>query len=125
MGPMTQRVLLVDDEPALLGALRRVVERARPDAIVVYASDAATAEWQLETTAIRLVVTDMRMNGDDHAGLRVVAAAEAAGVPVAVLTGMECLDSLEDLVRRAIPLVQKRTMTSAGLAAIVAQAFAA
>lgn len=123
--PATQRVLLVDDEPALLSALRRVVERTRPDAVVVYASDAETAIWQLETTAIRLVVTDMRMQGDNAAGWSVINAARAAGVPVAVITGAVDSEGLADLVRASVPLMEKRTMSSERLAAIVEQAFAA
>ncbi len=119
------RVLLVDDEPALLSALRRVVERARPDAIVVYASDAATAVWQIETTAIRLVVTDMSMQGDGKAGWAVVNAARAAGVSVAVVTGTTDPADLESLVRASVPLMEKRTMSTEKLAALVEQAFAA
>ena len=122
---MTHRVLLVDDEPALLSALRRVVERTRPDAVVVYASDAETAVWQIETTAIRLVVTDMRMQGDREAGWAVVNAARAAGVPVAVITGTADSEDLARLTQASVPLMEKRTMTSEKLAAIVEQAFAA
>ena len=125
MSIMTHRVLLVDDEPALLGALRRVVERARPDAVVVYASDAKTAIWQLQTTAIRLVVTDLRMHGDDNAGFSVVQAARAAGVPVAIITGTENAEILAHLVEAAVPIMLKRTMSSEKPAALVAETFAA
>ncbi|MEO7094398.1 MAG: response regulator [Polyangiales bacterium] len=121
---MTHRVLLVDDEPALLGALRRVVERACPDAVVVYASDAKTAVWQLETTAIRLVVTDLTMNGDVGAGMEVVRAAKAAGVPVAIITGTEDAALLAEIVGAAVPVMLKRTMSSEKLAALVSQTFA-
>ena len=124
-GSMTHRVLLVDDEPALLSALRRVVERTRPDAIVVYASDAETAVWQIETTAIRLVITDMRMQGDLEAGWSVVNAARAAGVQVAVMTGTTDAATLERLVRASVPLMEKHTMSTERLAALVEQAFAA
>lgn len=119
------RVLLVDDEPALLSALRRVVERARPDAIVVYASDADTAIWQIETTAVRLVLTDMRMQGDPNAGWTVINAARAAGIQVAVVTGTDDPDRLADLVRASVPLMEKRKMSTEKLAALVAEAFAA
>ena len=124
MSLMTHRVLLVDDEPALLGARRRVVERACPAAVVVYASDAKTAIWQLQTTAIRLVVTDLRMHGDDNAGLSVVRAAKAAGVPVAIITGSEDASLLSEIVAAAVPVMQKRTMSSEKLAALVAATFA-
>jgi CheY-like chemotaxis protein len=122
---MTQRVLLVDDEPALLSALRRVVERARPDAIVVYASDAETAVWQIETTAIRLVVTDMKMQGDLQAGWSVVRAARAAGIPVAVLTGAAEPGDLDSLARSSVPLVEKSAMSGDALRELVERAFTA
>ena len=125
MSRKTHRVLLVDDEPALLGVLRRVVERACPDAVVVYASDAKTAIWQLQTTAIRLVVTDLRMHGDDNAGMSVVRAAKAAGVPVAIITGTERADEIAELVEPAVPVMLKRTMSSEKLAALIADTFAA
>ena len=120
----SHRVLLVDDEPALLSALRRVVERAKPDAVVVYASDAATAVWQLETTAIRLVLTDLSMQGDDKAGWSVVNAARAAGVTVAVITGTTNPEELEALVRASVPLVEKRFLSTAKLTELVEEAFA-
>ena len=122
--PTAHRVLLVDDEPALLSALRRIVERTRPDAVVVYASDAATAVWQIETTAIRLVVTDMKMQGNPQAGWSVVNAARAAGVSVAVVTGAAGHD-LEGLVRAAVPLLEKSTLSTSQLVELVEQAFAA
>lgn len=122
---LTHRVLLVDDEPALLGALRRVVERSHPKALVVYAADPATAVWQIETTALRLVVTDMRMQGDRDAGWAVINAARAAGIPVCVLTGADEEDLLQALAQSAVPLVQKQRMSTEKLAAIVEQALAA
>jgi DNA-binding NtrC family response regulator len=122
---LTHRVLLVDDEPALLGALRRVVERSHPKALVVYASDPSTAVWQIETTALRLVVTDMRMQGDCGAGWAVIHAARAAGIPVVVLTGTEEPGMLADIARSAVPLVQKQRMSTEQLASIVERALAA
>jgi DNA-binding NarL/FixJ family response regulator len=120
----THRVLLVDDEPALLSALRRVVEEVRPDAIVVYASDAETAVWQMESTAIRLVLTDMSMQGDASAGWAVVNAARAAGVPVVVITGTTEGPELDRLNLAAIPLLAKRTLKTSQLAEFVKKAFA-
>ncbi len=118
------RVLLVDDEPALLGALRRVVSRACPGAIVVYAADAKTAEWQLRSTTVRFVVTDLRMHCDDSAGLRVVNAAKEAGVPVAVITGRDG-QVLADLEARDVPIVRKHLLDTARLEELVAAALAA
>ena len=84
---MSPRVLLVDDEPAILGALRRIVQRARPDALIVYASDVASAVWQLETTPVRLVLTDLRLGMDAQGGWTVVRAAKAASVRAVMITG--------------------------------------
>lgn len=117
----SQRVLLVDDEPALLVLLRRTVQRVRPDAIVVYASSVEMAEWQLRSTTVRLVFTDMRM-GDDESGLRVLEVARELGVRAAVVTG--CDDAfLNGRIADDVPVVRKQNMTSAQLRAIVEKAF--
>lgn len=118
------RVLLVDDEPVLLGALRRLIQRTHPQALVVYASDARSAEWQLRSTAIRLVVTDMRMHADEHAGLLVIAAARQAGVAVAVLTGASD-EQLAELALTGVTVVSKRGSITRALSEIVDRAFAA
>lgn len=123
----THRILLVDDEPALLGALRRMIERARPDAIVVYASDADSAIWQLETTALRFVLTDLKMQGNASAGWAVVDAARRAGVPIVILSGS--VETPEDeaqpneLERASVPRVSKAALNGARLSALVEQAF--
>lgn len=120
----TDRVLLVDDEPILLGPLRRLIQRAHPEALVVYASDPEMAAWQLRSTPIRLVVTDMRMNSDLHAGLKVVAAAREAGVAVVVLTGAAD-DEIAEMARGGFPVLSKRGSLSQTLAKTVDEAFAA
>jgi len=71
------------------------------------------------------VVTDLSMDGNVHAGLSVVRAAKAAGVPVAIITGTENADTLAEIVESAVPVMLKRTMSSERLAALVAQTFAA
>lgn len=116
------RILLVDDEPALLTAIRRVVQNAYPEAVVVYASDANTAEWQLRSTSLRLVVTDMLMRDDDRAGIRVVKAAREAGVPVAVLTGAD-VDEVSSLLDGDVDVLAKASLTTARLADLVTRAF--
>jgi DNA-binding NtrC family response regulator len=98
-----RRILLVDDEPEFLGALRRLVEDVRPGTIVVYACDVPTAEWQLQSTSLCYVFTDLRMQGDALAGLRVVEAARKVNVPVAVITATELTNS--ELL--TVPIVQK------------------
>lgn len=118
------RILLVDDEPLLLSSLRRIVARTRPDAVVVYAATPEAAEWQLQSTTVRLVVTDMRMWSDDRAGMRVIGAARHAGVPVAVLSGADPA-FLESLGLEGIAIIHKRTMTTDQVAKLIETVFAA
>lgn len=122
--PMTPRVLLVDDEPAILGALRRIVQKARPDAVVVYASDVAMATWQLHTTAIRFVITDMRMGADEEAGWKVVEAALALNIPAAVITGSDDPETRRRAARLGVRMLHKPVHADK-LANMVAEAFAA
>lgn len=121
---MTPRVLLVDDEPAILGALRRIVQKARPDAVVVYASDVAMATWQLRTTAIRFVITDMRMGDDEEAGWKIVDAAQRLGVAVAVITG-SADEETQDRARKLGVRLLSKPVHAHGLAKIVEETFAA
>lgn len=117
------RVLLVDDEPQLLTVVHRIVERRRPDATVVYASDVGMAEWQLRSTGVRLVVTDMCMQADAHAGMRIVEAAQQAGVPVVVLTGARG-DFIDELRVRGVAVLEKSRLTPDVIADLVDRAFA-
>jgi DNA-binding NarL/FixJ family response regulator len=120
---MTPRVLLVDDEPAILGALRRIVQKARPDAVVVYASDVATATWQLRTTAIRFVITDMRMGADHDAGWAVVDAARKLDVAAVIITGNDDAATSERAKRLGVRLLHK-PVNAAALAKMVEEVFA-
>lgn len=112
------RILLVDDEPALLGVLRRIIEKQLPDATIVYASDVATAEWQLKSTDIAFVLTDLRMKADEHAGLRVIEAAKAAGVAVAVMTGGHD-PVLADLAKASVEVLRKEELNTQRIAALL------
>jgi len=114
------RVLLVDDEPSFLVVMRRVIQSTRPDAVVVYAGDVAAAEWQLRTTDVCLVVTDMCMPSGESDGMRVVAAAREAGVPVAVLTGARG-PWLDELARQDVPVLQKAELSGEAISALIAR----
>ena len=122
--PMTPRVLLVDDEPAILGALRRIVQKARPEAVVVYASDVAVATWQLRTTAIRFVITDMRMGDDEQAGWKVVEVAKELEVAAAIITGADDPQTRQRAARMGVRILQKPVYPHV-LAALVEETFAA
>lgn len=116
------RILLVDDEPLLLTSIRRVLARVRPNAVVVYASSADAAEWQLRCTTLKLVVTDMRMQADPRAGIRVVRAARDANVPVAIMTSVDPVE-LDGLVGEDVEILSKGEMTVERLTKLVERAF--
>lgn len=117
------RVLVVDDDPQLLTLVRVLVERARPDASVVYARDVQSAEWLMRSTTLRLVLTDLSMDGDPHAGVTVVALARELEIPVAVITANPgaLLAKLHEL---SAVVVAKTELTSPAFAAILDKAFA-
>jgi len=117
-------MLLVDDEPVLLSTMRRVIEEVKPNATVVYASDPDMALWQIETTSLRLVITDMQMGGKADAGWVVVRAALAAGVKVAVVSGRGIGAMTRELARMSVPFIRKDELSISTLTPIVLDAFA-
>lgn len=112
-------MLLVDDDPQLLAMVRVLVERARPDAAVVYARDVKTAEWLMRSTTLRLVLTDLKMDADPRAGLTVVALASELGIPVAVLTGHEG-GALGELRTANVPVIAKLQLASPSAPELIA-----
>jgi DNA-binding NtrC family response regulator len=64
-----KRILFVDDEPMVLRALGNVFRKQRDRWEMLFASSAEAALTVLETTAVDLVVTDMRMPGMNGAQL--------------------------------------------------------
>src|SRR6201995_1557996 len=71
--PMKRRILLVDDELAILLTLRAVLEMN--DFEVETASSAREARSKLRASTFHMVITDMRME-NESAGLEVVRAAK-------------------------------------------------
>lgn len=114
----SQRVLLVDDEPRLLATLRRVIEKICPATIVIYASDLATAEWQLRSTTVRLVFTDLYMANNQPRGLKVIAIARELGIPVAVVTGAEG-KVVDDLIAANVKVISKSRLNMEELGAVL------
>ncbi|MBI5162189.1 MAG: EAL domain-containing response regulator [Micrococcales bacterium] len=84
------RVLLVDDEPSVVRAYTRLLE---PTYEVQTASDAEAAVELLDRMSFDVVVTDLRMPGQD--GMHVLRAARARDpdVPVILLTASPSLES--------------------------------
>jgi len=112
------RVLLVDDNPSFLVAMRRIVHRLRPEATVVYAADVAAAQWRLRTTDVCLVFTDMRLPSGDQDGLRVVSAAREAGVPVAVVSGVDGSWRAE-LAQLNVTVLRKAELTTSAIGGLI------
>lgn len=82
---MSRRILLVDDEPAILLTLQAILEMNGFE--VVTAACAAEAKLRLVAETFNLVITDLKME-DERAGFDVVRLAKKqdGGVPVLVLT---------------------------------------
>jgi len=59
------RILLVDDEPDILGMLQRAISREWPRATIALAHDAAEAERNIAEHDWDVVVSDYRMPGKD------------------------------------------------------------
>lgn len=92
---MKRRILLVDDELAILLTLKAVLEISGFD--VETASSAREAKMKLRTHDYHMVITDMRMESDT-AGMEVVAAARKAPCrpAVAMLTAFPLREADEE-----------------------------
>ena len=90
---MKRRILLVDDEPAILLTLKALLEIHGFD--VETASSARDAKAKLRTSTFHMVITDMRMENED-AGLEVARAAKKTEYQpaVALLTAFPLSDDV-------------------------------
>ncbi len=90
---MKRRILLVDDEPAILLTLKALLEIHGFD--VETASSARDAKAKLRTSTFHMVITDMRMENEE-AGLEVARAAKKAEYQpaVALLTAFPLSDDV-------------------------------
>ena len=88
---MKRRILLVDDEPAILLTLKALLEIHGFD--VETANSARDAKSKLRSSTFVMVITDMRMENDE-AGLEVARAAKKAAYEpaVALLTAFPLSD---------------------------------
>ncbi|RMD78426.1 MAG: response regulator [Gammaproteobacteria bacterium] len=92
-------LLLVDDEPNILAALRRLFRR--DGYRLLTASGGAEALRLLEQEAVDLIISDMRMPGMDGAALLEQVAARWPGTVRILLTGYADLGSAVAAVNRA------------------------
>ena len=83
--PAEQTVLLVDDDPHLLAALRRALRHEPYEVVLAETADAAL--WLLGTTAVDVLVTDQRMPGMSGAEFLTKVRAEHPHVISIMLTG--------------------------------------
>jgi DNA-binding response OmpR family regulator len=92
---MKRRILLVDDELAILLTLKAVLEISGFE--VETAASAREAKLKIRSSQYHMVITDMRMESD-HAGTEVVVAAKKAPYrpAVAMLTAFPMTDSSAD-----------------------------
>jgi len=100
VGTPKPRILLADDEPALLAAIGEYLGCCGWEVHAVQTADEAKRLLQSESYAA--VITDLRFSGPEGTeGLRVVAAARErqARIPVVVLTGHGS-DDTETLARK-------------------------
>lgn len=90
---MKRRILVVDDEPAILLTLKALLEIHGFE--VETASSARDAKGKLRQSAFHMVITDMRMENEE-AGLEVARAAKAAPYQpaVALLTAFPLSDDV-------------------------------
>lgn len=102
------RILLVDDEEALVWSVTNRVVKARPDYEVVPMTDARAALKEIEARHFDLLITDIRMPG--MTGLELIIAARRAQrtLPVIVMTAYPTADlRMDEKLRGSIEYLQK------------------
>lgn len=115
---MTQRVLVVDDDPDVLALVVMVLGLAGHE--VIEAADPDTAERILEGTSVDLVLTDL--NFGTTTSLAAVRRWVEGGIPVIVMTAAAAevdvpatLDQDVTLLRKPFSLDDLRAAVSGGL----------
>ena len=82
-----QRVLIVDDEPALLDALRIALEHAGHDVVACRTFEDARA--QLMSDGFDVIVTDVRLGAFNGIQLAVIARAKSPTMRIIVFSGFD------------------------------------
>lgn len=77
------KILILDDDPAVLYACRRILEAEGID--VLRADSVVRACEMIEAQAFDLVLTDIKMPGPD--GFEMIRQAKEKGLPVLMMTG--------------------------------------
>jgi HD-like signal output (HDOD) protein len=98
-----KRILFVDDEPAVLDGLRRMLRPRRKEWDMVFACGGEAALEQLKTAPFDVIVSDMRMPGIDGATLLRQVQEQYPDVVRIVLSGHTELEA----ALRAIPIAHQ------------------
>ena len=103
---LSPRILLVDDEPVVLGVTASILHRSSFMVTQVRSGEEALDKLQVEP--FDLVVTDYRMAGKSGADVAVAARQTSPTTPVILMTGR--IDDVPGWMRRgdmALPIVRK------------------
>src|SRR5665213_841349 len=106
---MKRRILLVDDEVAVLLTMRAVLEISGYD--VETAASAREGKARLKTRQYDMVITDMRMESDQSGREVIVAARTASYHPAVALLTAYPLDEADALNMGADKMLVKATHT--------------
>lgn len=87
MNELPQRILLVDDEPGLLEALRVALERAGREVVACRTFD--DAREKLLTERFDVLVTDVRLGAFNGLQLAIIARSRAADMRIIVFSGFD------------------------------------
>ena len=94
------RVLVVDDEDAILRAFGRILRRAGYETVL--ACDATRALGVIATGGVDVVITDMHMPGGSGLGLLRAIRAGDPDLPVILMTGMPNVDSAAEAIEHRV-----------------------
>jgi CheY-like chemotaxis protein len=94
-----KRILIVDDDEAVLFVLRETLSKLKEGYQVVSSSSGREASGQLAQEPCDVMVTDLKMRDMDGIALTEVAREKCPGMPVIWLTAYGCEQVQEDLRR--------------------------
>ena len=97
-----KHILFVDDEPAVLQSMRRLIHQRRPEWQTKCANGVNEALTKLKSTSFDAVISDIKMPGRDGFDLlhSLRSDERTQDIPVVMVTGL----SDHDLKRRALEL---------------------
>jgi two-component system response regulator GlrR len=97
-----KRILIVDDDEAVLFVVRETLSKLKEGYQVVSSSGGREAAGQLAKEPFDVMVTDLKMRDMDGIELTEVAREKCPGMPVIWLTAYGCEEVKEDLARLGV-----------------------